>query len=121
MTKKSATTSASAAAAGTAGDPSPVELSVVPTGDADLLPVIDQRQVQHESAGIPNLVGPDIAVSPAGFTIRCGRPQGIWRAGRFWPPESVSVPADELTEEQLQRLIGEPLLAVTPYLELGGE
>jgi hypothetical protein len=48
----------------------------------------------------------------AGWVIECKRARGIWRAGRFWPPVSTAVPADELTESQLTALQAEPLLTV---------
>lgn len=48
----------------------------------------------------------------AGWVVECKRARGIWRAGRFWPPEPTAVPADELTDEQLTALLAEPLLLV---------
>lgn len=53
------------------------------------------------------------AVRISGWVIECKRrDRGLWRAGRFWPPEPTAVPADELTDDQLQALLAEPLLSV---------
>ena len=59
--------------------------------------------------------GPDAA--PVGsqdvrLEIRCARATGIWRAGRFWPPELVTVSADQFSDEQIAALKAEPLLSV---------
>lgn len=53
------------------------------------------------------------AVRISGWVIECKRrDRGLWRAGRFWPPERTAVSADELTDEQLTALLAEPLLSV---------
>lgn len=53
------------------------------------------------------------AVRISGWVIECKRrDRGLWRAGRFWAPEPTAVPADELTDDQLQALLAEPLLSV---------
>lgn len=53
------------------------------------------------------------SVRISGWVIECKRrDRGLWRAGRFWPPEPTAVPADELTDDQLQALLAEPLLSV---------
>lgn len=53
------------------------------------------------------------AAPPAGWVITClRRDRGIWRAGRFWPPEPTLVEAGELTSAQLEQLRGEKLLLV---------
>lgn len=53
------------------------------------------------------------AVRISGWVIECKRrDRGLWRASRFWPPEPTAVPADELTDDQLQALLAEPLLSV---------
>lgn len=44
------------------------------------------------------------------ITVRCKRPTGIWRGGRFWPAAQVTVSLDNLTEEQIERIVTEPLL-----------
>lgn len=49
-----------------------------------------------------------------GYIIRCHRNSGIWRAGRFWPPENLPVPSEDFTEDQLTALKNEPLLSVLP-------
>ena len=54
---------------------------------------------------------------PSAYIIRALRPQGIWRAGRFWGPEEITVAADEFTPEQEERLITEPLLLTLPLIE----
>lgn len=56
-------------------------------------------------------------VGPVGYIVRCHRDRGIWRAGRFWPPENVPVPAHEITAEQLDALRAEPLLSVVEVKE----
>ena len=48
----------------------------------------------------------------ARLEIRCARATGIWRAGRFWPPELVTVSAAEFSAEQIAALKAEPLLSV---------
>lgn len=49
----------------------------------------------------------------AGWVVECKRARGIWRAGRFWPPEPTPVAAHELTPQQLEQLLGEKMLTVT--------
>lgn len=44
--------------------------------------------------------------------VRCHRPQGIWRAGRFWSAEQVEVSVDDFSDEQVEQLVAEPLLSV---------
>ncbi len=51
------------------------------------------------------------------WTVKCVRPQGIWRAGKFWPNEVVPVYEGELTPEALEALEAEPLLIVTEVKE----
>lgn len=46
---------------------------------------------------------------------------GFRRAGRHWPAEAVEVPADELTAEQIDALLREPMLHVTLIGEPDGE
>lgn len=54
-----------------------------------------------------------VSVRISGWVIECKRrDRGLWRAGRFWPPEPTAVPADELNDDQLQALLAEPLLSV---------
>lgn len=73
---------------------------------------------------------PDAGVAPAAdsalpqvtdikrrLTVKCVRPQGIWRAGKFWPNEEVPVYEDDLTPEALEALQAEPLLIVKEVKE----
>lgn len=62
--------------------------------------------------GTPEVTGP----KPA-WTVKCVRPQGIWRAGQFWPNEEVLVDEDDLTPEALAALEAEPLLIVKEVKE----
>lgn len=39
---------------------------------------------------------------------------GFRRAGRAWPAEEVTVAASELTAEQIEQLLAEPMLVVLP-------
>lgn len=48
----------------------------------------------------------------SGWVIECKRARGIWRAGRFWPPEAIAVPAGDLSDAQLVAILGEPLLQI---------
>lgn len=52
------------------------------------------------------------APSDVAVLVFCHRPQGIWRAGRFWPAEQTRVAAAELTQEQFAALDAEPLLSL---------
>ena len=52
------------------------------------------------------------AVAVQIMTVRCTRLRGVWRAGRFWPPEVVPVFAGDLSDEQLAAVRAEPLLSV---------
>ena len=60
----------------------------------------------------PEVTGP----KPA-WTVKCVRPQGIWRAGQFWPNEEVPVYEDDLAPEALEALQAEPLLIVKEVKE----
>lgn len=79
--------------------------------------VLDAEVVQTLQGDL----GPELHWPPApkvlGYVVRCHRDRGIWRAGRFWPPESIPVPAEELTADQLEALQAEPLLSVLPVQE----
>lgn len=48
------------------------------------------------------------------IAVRCTRKRGIWRAGRFWPPEPVAVALADLSDEQFEQINGEPLLVISP-------
>lgn len=81
-----------------------------------------------ESAGAPAgtdirgeldfAVGGGIGIPASGIlAIRACRPDGMRRAGRYWSGTvTTEVPVSEFTEEQLERLLTEPLLNVTTIL-----
>lgn len=79
--------------------------------------VLDAEVVQTLQGDL----GPELHWPPVpkviGYVVRCHRDRGIWRAGRFWPPENVPVPAEDLTKDQLTALTNEPLLSVQPVQE----
>lgn len=68
-------------------------------------------------ATAPEVTADPANIPPSAFTIRALRPQGIWRAGRFWGPDEVTVRADQFTPEQEVQLITEPLLLTLPLIE----
>lgn len=50
---------------------------------------------------------------PSGWVITCTRrDRGLWRAGRFWPPEPMAVADGEISAEQFAQLRGEKLLHI---------
>lgn len=63
-------------------------------------------------------VGGGIGIPASGIlAIRACRPDGMRRAGRYWSGTvTTEVPVSEFTEEQLERLLTEPLLNVTTIL-----
>lgn len=67
-------------------------------------------------SGFPDPTDP-ANTPPVAYTIRALRPQGIWRAGRFWGPDDITVTAAQFTLEQEVQLLDEPLLLVTPIIE----
>ena len=81
-----------------------------------------------ESAGAPAgtdirgeldfAVGGGIGIPASGIlAIRACRPDGMRRAGRYWSGTvTTEVPVSEFTEEQLERLLTEPLLKVATIL-----
>lgn len=87
-----ATTTAGAEAGAT------VEAGVTPTPETELGPA-------------------EVTARPRRWTVKCVRPQGIWRAGKFWPNEVVPVYEGELTPEALEALEAEPLLIVKEVKE----
>ncbi len=56
-------------------------------------------------------------IPPSAYIIRALRPQGIYRAGRFWGPDEVTVRAEQFTPEQEDQLLTEPLLLTVPLIE----
>lgn len=63
------------------------------------------------------LRGEAVEVLPIKILVRCHRPQGIYRAGRFWPAEDTPVLASDFTLDELHRLRAEPLLSIRPQLD----
>ena len=97
------------------------DAAAVEPGDASTAAFVEGKAFTTEPGDVSgvidaNLVQP-LSVAPIGYVIRCHRDRGIWRAGRFWPPESIAVRAEELTIEQLDALRSEPLLSVQPVQE----
>lgn len=68
------------------------------------------EQATDEPAAALTPSAPDDLVAHS-ITVRCKRPTGIWRGGRFWPAAQVTVSLDHLTDEQIERIVTEPLLA----------
>jgi hypothetical protein len=110
-----------AASGATASTESAAPVTEAVTGQLDGAPHGDTgtRLEVIEGAGGVVTADPDSeiegqqAVRISGWVIECKRrDRGLWRAGRFWPPEPTAVPADELTDDQLQALLAEPLLTV---------
>lgn len=63
------------------------------------------------------LRGESVEVPPIKILVRCHRPQGIYRAGRFWPAEDTPVLASDFSLDELHRLHAEPLLSIRPQLD----
>lgn len=63
------------------------------------------------------LRGEAVEVPPIKILVRCHRPQGIYRAGRFWPAEDTPVLASDFSLDELLRLRAEPLLSIRPQLD----
>lgn len=99
----------------TAGD------AAVKSGDASAAAFVEGGAVTTEPGDVSGVIDADLvqplSAPPIGYVIRCHRDRGIWRAGRFWTPESIPVPAEDLTPEQLEALQDEPLLSVLPVQE----
>lgn len=74
-------------------------------------------------AGVPPEAKPAATTPPEvtdvkrRLTVKCVRPQGIWRAGTFWPNEEVPVYEDDLAPKALEALQAEPLLIVKEVKE----
>ena len=79
----------------------------VPEQPADQVP--EQQPEQQAEAATEQPAAPEDLVAHS-ITVRCKRPAGIWRGGRFWPAEQVTVSLDEFTDEQVERIVTEPLL-----------
>lgn len=52
------------------------------------------------------------ARSPRDLSVSSISPRGFWRCKRFWTPVPTHLDADELTEEEVERLRAEPNLRV---------
>lgn len=63
------------------------------------------------------LAAESVEVPPIKILVRCHRPQGIYRAGRFWPAEDTPVLASDFSLDELHRLHAEPLLSIRPQLD----
>ena len=83
----------------------------VPEQPADQVPeqVPEQQPEQQAEAATEQPAAPEDLVAHS-ITVRCKRPTGIWRGGRFWPAAQVTVSLDEFTDEQVERIVTEPLL-----------
>lgn len=55
------------------------------------------------------------------FHVRAARAEGFRRAGRLWPFEGVEVDESELSVEQIEQLLAEPMLVVTPIAAAAAE
>jgi hypothetical protein len=83
------------------GGPDSTVTSVLPVAD------VAEKVTDVEVAA---MVAEDKPVSS--LIVCCHRPQGIWRAGRFWSAEQVKVSVDDFSDEQVEQLVAEPLLSV---------
>ncbi len=82
------------------GLPQPLEGSqgaAVLSGGAEVHLVAD-------ALGLPRDEGPSLTVK--------GPAKGRWRAGRHFGPEVVTIPARDLSESQIEALLGDPELVV---------
>ena len=60
-----------------------------------------------------NQPSPDAAAGSNGHVVRViGPAKGRWRAGRHFGPAPVEIPATELTEADLEKLMADPELSV---------
>jgi len=66
---------------------------------------------------LDQVFGDSVEVPPIKILVRCHRPQGIYRSGRFWPAEDTPVLASDFTLDELHRLRAEPLLSIRPQLD----
>lgn len=83
-------------------------------GDGD---ATGAAQEAASATAAPQAPAPDV-VKPKGkakgHVLRVmGPAKGRWRAGRKFGPEPVDIPVDELTEEDLAKLEGDPELTVS--------
>lgn len=82
-------------------------------------PEIPQVETLNYDYGTPaaDSAPPEVTDIKRRLTVKCVRPQGVWRAGKFWPNEEVPVYEADLTPETLEALQAEPLLIVKEVKE----
>lgn len=69
---------------------------------------------QAPAAGDPSSAASNTDPKASGLTVIVKGPrQGRWRIGRHFTPEPVSIPAEELSEDEQRALIADPELTVT--------
>ncbi len=65
--------------------------------------------------GTPNTLAVETLAARPHLHVRALPEHGFRRAGRFWPPGAgVTVLAADFTDEQIEQLLSERQLAVTP-------
>lgn len=116
-------TKAPAAGGGSAGT-TPEQLAAEDARERELMIAesLARPAVAVSDKALPGVVTerPDDSApgTPAGgvlthLRVRALPPGGFRRAGRFWGPETVELPAEDFTVEQINALLDEPLLHVT--------
>lgn len=86
-----------------------------PTGDAPASAAAAAAPVDPKPQSEEKVPAKAAANMPTdkGFILRVKGPaKGRWRAGRHFGPEAIDIPADELSEEDMQKLHGDPELTV---------
>lgn len=132
-TKTAKAVDASAKPEATGATPTPPAPEVTPavTASGEVTGTVETRPDDAESAAlaavspwpyppevsIDLLRGESVEVQPIKILVRCHRPQGIYRSGRFWPAEDTPVLASDFTLDELHRLRDEPLLSIRPQLD----
>ena len=99
------TTGAVSAPASAAAEAAAAPVDSIPTeADAPAAPANDPDG---------NQPSPDAAAGSNGHVVRViGPAKGRWRAGRHFGPAPVEIPATELTEADLEKLMADPELNV---------
>lgn len=105
-------TKAPAAGGGNAGTttPTPEQLAHEDARERELMIAESLAPADAPAAPSGNAADPVLT----GLIVRALPPTGFRRAGRHWGPEPVEVAADDFTTGQLEALLNEPLLHVTP-------
>ncbi len=81
------------------------------TTGAESAPAPVSAATAAEVAPAPVDTSPEVAPWASGIVLRVKGPaKGRWRAGRHFGPEAVDIPAEDLTEEDVQKLHGDPEL-----------